>query len=427
MIDITTALELIHHHATPLLEAEEVSLSAALGRVLANPVVAQYDIPPFTKALMDGFAVAAPATHATPTRQSAPAPKAQQYTLTEIIAAGATPTKPLQPGEAAPIMTGAMVPEGAVRVVPIELCKVTKTHVYIPPISSAQGQGSPPTHILDRGSVLAKGSTPLTPCVIGPKEVGLLASLGYNSVQVRCNPRVHIITTGSELTAPGEALTAGKIYDSNGSQLLAGVQQLLPRANVQLHPMVQDTQKALTKAITKALETCDMLLLSGGVSMGKFDFVPEVLHKQGVTKVFHRVAIKPGKPIWFGKRLSLPPRPQNKPSKTQYVFGLPGNPLSALIGFTYMVTPLIRALQGLGSNGEIIANTVTLPLAKSLNRKEKDRGEFIPIFIQHGQVHPVKNKGSSDITVLAACDGFFFMPIGVTMIEQGALVDVRLL
>ncbi len=323
------------------------------------------------------------------------------------------------------IMTGTMIPKGTNRVVPIELCKIQSAETegqssrVIIPLSSVKPDN--PDYILKQGSVIRKGSTPLKPCMITAKEIGLLGALGYGVVPVRRQPKIAIITTGSELIQPGNPLPNGCIYDSNGNQLLAQTRQILPSADITLYQPVQDSKQAITTLISQTLEQCNILILNGGVSMGEFDYVPQALQECGVKQEFHRVAIKPGKPVWFGTRESS--ETTGTLGRKQYVFGLPGNPLSALVGFNLLITPLIRAIQNL----EPLTKALCLPLATPIRRTDTKREEFIPVKIEQGMVIPVKSLGSADLSTLAELEGFIPMPIGVSELSKGEIVHVRLL
>lgn len=439
MIELSKAIELLLSsvESYDILETELLPLEKSLGRVLAEPMVAQIAIPPFSKALMDGYALG------TPRKEDISKDKQTiSYVVVGTIGAGDRVAKKLNPGEAVAIMTGAMVPEGTERVVPIEECTfpegaerataatATKTTVFVPYLEDTAAHETPhPTHILHKGAVMQEGDTPLTQTTITPKEIGLLGSLGYGSVPVRKHPKIAIITTGSELIQPGNPLPVGAIYDSNGHQLLAQAQSLLPGAEIQLYQSVADSQEGITQQIAAALESCDMLILNGGVSMGAFDYVPGALESCGVEKIFHRVAIKPGKPIWFGKRKPMTGMEgaqggntqKSRAKRSQYVFGLPGNPISALVGFHYLVTPVIRKLQNL----DPITKPLLLPLGATVQRRDTRRAEFIPLTIDKGKAYPIASYGSADLSILSQLEGFLLMEIGISTIREGSMVDVR--
>ncbi len=371
---------------------ERATLTESLGRVMSSPLYAPHDIPQFSKSLMDGWALGS-------SNQGS-------YTVAGTIEAGSTKIQSVHPHEAVAIMTGAMVPEGTVEVVRVEYSKVERDCVIITEQESRN-------NILSQGSVLQKGDLVLSPTKITAKEISLLAAMGVDTVEVAVPPRVGVISTGSELVAPGHPLPQGSIYDSNGPQLTAQVASLIGKNYVTNYGVVEDSPQKIEEVITKALEQCDIVLLSGGVSMGEFDYVPQVLEQCGVEKVFHKVAVKPGKPVWFGATKDR--------SNKKYVFGLPGNPLSCFVLFTYMVAPWIQKNIGLPSQ-EI---PISLPLGACFQRKETDRSEYIPLTVDKGKVYPIKNRGSADISILQRCKGFTLIPPGVSSIEKGACIDVR--
>ena len=216
-----------------------------------------------------------------------------------------------------------------------------------------------------------------------------------------------VITTGSELKNPGEKLETGEIYNSNGFQMCA---QITENGGIpKYYGIVKDDRKSLSDAIEDALKTCDVLLLSGGVSKGEFDYVPEILTENGVETLFHRVAIKPGRPTFFGK------------NEKTFVFGLPGNPVSSFVVFEVMVKSLLYRMAGLAYKPFMVKGT----LSKTLKRKDTRRTEFYPVRIEGSTVLPLKYLGSSHLNALADANGLIAIEVGTEELKEGETVDVR--
>ena len=295
------------------LASESVPLREAAGRVLAEPLVARIDLPPFPSSAMDGFAVRA---------RDAPG------TLPVVfrIAAGRPAPRPLGPGEAMAIATGGLVPDGADAVVPIESVVDRGNEVEIPEPLATGRNVRPRVGDVRAGEMLFRPGTTLRPA-----HVAAAAAAGWSAIVCARRPRAAVLATGTELRAPGEALRPGEIYEANGTMLAAALEA--SGAAVELLPRVGDDEASHRAAIEGGLQA-DVLATSGGVSVGPHDLVRSVQAELGVEEVFWRVAVKPGKPIVFGTR-----------GRT-LVFGLPGNPVSSLVGFELFVRPAILALQG---------------------------------------------------------------------------------
>jgi len=313
LIGVNRALELVLELVRPL-PGERVPLGAASGRVLAAPAMARGDVPPFATSAMDGFAIRA---------GDAPGP----LTVVERISAGRPASRPLAAGEAMAIATGGAVPGEADAIVPIEVVvQHDNSTVTVPPDVIA-GQ-----HVRPRGGDVGAGGIVVEAGVrLGAVQLGALAAAGVTEVDVSVRPRVVVVTTGSELKLPGSELGPGEIYESN-SPLLEAV-ALSAGAAVEVLPSVPDDEDAHRSAIGSGLEA-DVLVTSGGVSVGELDLVRRVEAELGVEEVFWGVSMKPGKPVSFGVR------------DRTLVFGLPGNPVSALVGALLFVAPALRALQG---------------------------------------------------------------------------------
>ena len=310
-LGVEDARSLILQRAEPL-EVEGVRLREAVGRVLAETAVARVDLPPFDSSAMDGFAARA---EETPGR----------LRVAGRLAAGEPPADPLRAGEALGIATGAQVPPRADAVVPVERVDERDNTVEV------AEHVAPGAHVRRRGSDVERGAPVVERgTLVEPRHVGALAAAGVAELACARRPRVAVVTTGSELRAPGDDLADGQIYDSNGALLVALVEQA--GASVDRVEAVRDDERAHASALEAALET-DVVLTSGGVSVGPHDLVRAVGVRLGIEEVFWRVAAKPGKPLWFGVR-----------GRT-LVFGLPGNPVSTLVAFHVFVRPALRALQ----------------------------------------------------------------------------------
>ncbi len=323
------ALEKVLDTVTPL-PHEEVELDKILNRFLAQDVVARFDLPRFDNSAVDGFGVrledVATASESNPGRLRL---------KTTIHAGDSGNVHPLEKGETIKILTGAMVPPSVEAVVMREYCREEDGHVAV------LVKASPGENIRRRGDEVREGEGVIPSGLrVTPPVVGLLAGFGYAGYAVSRQPRVAIVVTGDELVKPGAVLESGQIYESNSYSLVAAVKALgLPDCRA-IHAL--DTREAVFQAFSEALENADVVVSAGGVSVGEHDFVKTVLEEDlKINTVFWRVAIKPGKPVFFGY--------QNIGSDAKgrkLVFGLPGNPVSALVTFNLFVKPALRKMQG---------------------------------------------------------------------------------
>jgi molybdopterin molybdotransferase len=339
LLTIEEALARIVEHATPL-SVETVAAADAHGRVLREPARATVDLPPFPSSAMDGFAVRA-------------ADVPGELPIAFRVPAGTAPPGPLPAGSAAGISTGGTVPEGADTVVPVEVVEDRGSSVVVP------GAVSTGQHVRPRGGDVREGDTVAEAGArLGPAQIGALAAAGIAEAVCAATPQVTVLATGSELRSAGEALAPGQIYESNRAMVAA----VLTRAgaSVEVLPVVPDDESAHRDAIARGLEA-DVLVTSGGVSMGEHDLVRRVERDLGVDEVFWGVAVKPGKPISFGVRGST------------LVFGLPGNPVSSLVGALVFVATGLRALQGDAAPLPRYALGVT----EGVFRRNPQRDEFV--------------------------------------------------
>jgi molybdopterin molybdotransferase len=388
LLTIDDALERVLEHAQ-LLPTESIPLGDASGRVLAEPALARTDLPPFASSAMDGFAVRAEDTPG-------------NLPIADRVAAGQPASGPLAPGAAAAIATGGVVPEGADAVVPVELVVERDGRVEIP------DRLEPAMHIRPRGGDVHTGEPVVAAGVrLGAAQIGALAAAGVGEVICTRRPRVSVLATGTELRAPGADLDPGEIYESNRPMLAA----MLARfgAEIELLPIVADDEDAHRGALERGL-AAEVLVSSGGVSMGPHDLVRRIEAELGVEEQFWGVAVKPGKPLSFGVR------------GPTLVFGLPGNPVSALVGSLVFVGPALLAMQGATDVGPAYEHGRA---AVSLHRNEH-RDEFVRArrtATDTGVVlEPVSGQESHMIVRAASADALIHVPRGDGRIDADSPV-----
>ena len=389
MLTVDEALRCVLEHVSPL-GPRELPLAKALGHVLAERIVSDIDSPPHDKSVVDGYAVVAESV-------------TQSGTVLEVVeqvTAGQVPTRSLEAGQATRIMTGAPLPSGADAVVMVEQTSLVENdprQVRLSQFPVRSGQ-----NIMRRATSLARGAAVLEPGkLLRAIELGLLAEVGRKQVQVIRRPTVAIIATGNELVDLGETPGPGQIRNSNGPLLEALATQAWAEAK-QLLP-ARDEAEQLAERIAEGLRH-DVLILSGGVSEGTLDLVPQALARQGVEQIFHKINLKPGKPLWFGRK------PRSGPEGSTLVFGLPGNPVSTLVGFELFVRPALARLGGHEAKG-------LQKWSAKLDRDFQQRGErptYWPAKLsQAGSaqvVMPLPWKGSGDLRTLTEADCLAFFP-----------------
>ena len=392
MRSVEEALALVAEAAgTPCLRAGTAELGAALGRLLAADVEMDHDVPPFRRAAMDGFAV-----HGEELAAGA------RFQVTQTVVAGDAPVRPVGPGEAARIMTGAPVPPGADAVVPFEWTREEGESAVIERLPFAPVNIVPRGAHVAAGQVVARRGTPVTPALLG-----VLASAGRARVPVAARPRVAVLGTGSELVAVEHAPGPGAIRNSNNATLVG--QCLRVGAEPLDLGFARDDDAALRAKIRAGLDH-DVLLLSGGVSRGDLDLVPACLEAEGVRCVFHRWAVQPGGPLWFGVK------------DHTLVFGLPGNPAAVFVGFEILVVPALRTRLGLhlAARGTLRA-TYDGPWGEPATRRR-----YRPVRLEtdaQGRLRARATawRGSGDPFGLAESDALAVLPEGT---PAQALVDV---
>lgn len=384
-----------------------VPLDAALGLTLARDVVSPLDSPPYDKSLVDGFAVlAADAERLHP-----------EVIVQETITAGEVPRRALAPGHTARIMTGAPIPPGTAGVIMLEESEALlaeqgeeTVRVRLNHQSFRAGQ-----NILRQGIAMQAGERVLQAGdLITPAVIGLLAETGHATADVPRGPQVAILSTGNELVPAHETPGPGQIRNSNGPMLAAQVRHA--RAEPRDLGIVRDERDALAAAITQG-RAADILLLSGGVSAGDLDLAPGVLQELGIRQVFHKVQLKPGKPLWFGVGEAGAP----------LVFGLPGNPVSSFVCFELFVRPTLRKMQG---QRQVLHSVRSLPLAAEFSHRG-GRPAYLPATVEDSAgsatVRVLNWAGSADLRRLAEANALAHFPPEPWEYQAGDSVEVMLL
>ena len=389
MIALQAALELIDGAVEPLPKETQPVLES-VGRRLAQDVLADVNSPPHDKSVMDGYAV----------RTADVAAGVRKLEVAQTIIAGGWPEAELQPGQAARIMTGAPIPAGADAVVMVELTEVepTPTGEYVTlKIDSLE----PEKHVLRTGVNFSRNQKVFSQGhQIRATDVGLLAEVGAATISVGAQPTVAVLPTGNELVACDQVPQRGEIRNSNGPMLTAMARSI--GLEVTQLGVGRDDAGQLRELIEAGLES-DLLLLSGGVSAGTMDLVPGVLAELRVEQVFHKVKVKPGKPIWFGVA--------NRNNKRRYVFGLPGNPVSSLVGFQLFVRAAINKL--MGGQAELGGSIVGELAIEHQTRGDRPTfwpGQTIVDQTPVQKIKPLVWRGSSDLLALGSAEGLIYFP-----------------
>lgn len=415
MITVREALEAVLAVAHPL-SACDVPLEAALGRCLAEQVTSDVDSPPHDKALVDGYAVVSSDF----ALSGAPTETPRELEVLEEVVAGAVPTRPVGPGAATRIMTGAPIPPGADAVVMVEdseLISTQRVRVRTPAVKPSQNI-LPRAVAMKRGDIVLTAGAGESPRWLRPADIGLLAEVGRETVRVIRQPQAAILSTGNELVQAGQTPGPGQIRNSNSPMLVAQVQSAgaAPR-NLGI---ARDERDELRRLISAGL-TADVLILSGGVSAGVLDLVPGVLAELGVRQVFHKVNLKPGKPLWFGVR-----EDGDHVARSTLVFGLPGNPVSSLVCFELFVRPALRRLAG---EDVTTLATTTARLTREFTHRG-NRPTYHPARLVAGEaptVTPVAWQGSADLRALAEANALIHFAAEDRLFPAGQEVEVLLL
>lgn len=369
---------------------ETIHFNKTCGRILDEDIISDIDMPPFNRSAVDGYSC-----HRSDLMND--------LEVIEVIAAGKAPVKKPGKNQCSKIMTGAIVPEGCDIVIMVEETiniaggkikfKGTDTRLNF----SLKGED-----VRKGDKVLKKGS------LIQPQDIAVMASVGHTMVRVKKQPKAGIISTGDELIDPSQKPGISQIRNSNAYQLAAQVSRA---GGVPIdYGIAPDNEEITFKQIETAIKESDILLITGGVSMGDFDFVPSVLQRAGVKILFDRVNVQPGKPTTFGVH-----------SKT-LVFGLPGNPVSSFVQFEMMVRPMINLMMGYKWRPQVHK----LSLGEDYKRRTSDRLALIPVYINDNmEAVPVEFHGSAHIAALSLADGIIALQPGIKYLKKGEIVNVR--
>ncbi|MFN7976115.1 MAG: gephyrin-like molybdotransferase Glp [Acidobacteriota bacterium] len=394
MVSIPDALGIILERV-PVRRTVDVPLAGAYGHVLAVGAVSDVDMPPFPKSAMDGFAL----------RSSDVASAPARLRVVGTIAAGQVAVHPVGPGEAMKIMTGAPVPAGADAVQMVERTRSSGDDVEILESVTAGENVARQAEDLRRGDVALPAGT-----YVGGAEIGILASIGAATVTVYRAPAVSVLSTGDELCPVDGTPAAGQIRNSNGPTLAA--MSRAERCSVVELGIARDERCALRELISRGLES-DVLLVTGGVSMGEHDLVDGMLRELGVELHFESVKIKPGKPMVFGTSRS-----------GTMVFGLPGNPLSSMVNFMLFVAPAIRTIRGLPKVEAARARARLTGRAKGDRRRPTYARAILTLAADGFTCEPVAWHGSADLPAFCRGNGLLEVPEGVAALEAGDTATV---
>ncbi len=391
MIKFEEAFEIVQNSANLILASERVNFTDSMGRILAEDVYSDINMPPFDKSAMDGYACKKEDL-------------IDKLNVIEVLPAGKIPEKIVRAGECTKIMTGAIIPDGADCVIMVEHTEnLNENTIRFTKKSTNTNICYFAEDIKENDLVLQRGIK------IKPQHIAVMASVGCVNPLVIVKPKVGIVSTGDELVEPDKYPAKSQIRNSNGYQLIA---QVIRAGGLPVYIGIsEDTKEATYNTITKALDENDIVLLTGGVSMGDFDFVPEIMIKAGVDIKFRSIAVQPGKPTIFGTY-----------NNTKFIFGLPGNPVSSYTQFELLVRPLMKKIMSYSKESTLLK----LPMGAEYRRRKSVRKSFFPVNIGNdGNVYPVEYHGSAHIHSYVNADGIVSIEIGEDKLEKGVLVDVR--
>ena len=394
-IALEEARAIIEHALQPIDRTEVLPLQQANGRVLAQDVVSTVDVPPFSRAAMDGYAVRAEDT------AGASRTTARTLRRIETIYTGQVPQKRVGQGECAEIATGAPMPDGADAVVMVE-----ETDIDDRGSVSIFVEATPRQNIGRQGADIQKGQHVLQPgTLLNASRLGSIAALGLTEITVYEKPRVAILSTGNEIVDPGQPLAPGQIYDIN-RVTVSGV--VTDNGGIPIpYRTAADTIDDLSRAVEECLEQ-DVMVFSGGSSVGERDLILDVVASKG-EMLFHGIAVKPGKPTAFGR------------IKGRLFFGMPGYPTSCLSNSYILLAPALRRLARLPQQ---IVRTLALPLSTRVI-SAPGRHQFYSVRVENGKAVPAF-KASGDITSMSQADGYIEIPADVESVDAGTIVQVTL-
>ena len=391
MLTFDEALRIVLDSAHEL-GSESVDIAQATNRILAEDVESDMDMPPRDRSVFDGYACR---------RQDL----ANELKIIETIPAGMPPKKTIGPNQCAKIMTGATVPKGADCVFMVEFAEHSTADTVRFTGEKTDDNIRPRGRDIKTGQVVLRCGTR-----IRPQDIAVLATVGHAEVFVARKPMVGIIATGDELVEPHSKPSPWRLRNSNSPQLVAQLGSI--GAVVTDYGIAKDTTGDIDGIFKKAAAENDVVIMSGGVSMGDFDLVPGILKNNNIELLFEKIALKPGKPTVFGI------------SENLYCFGLPGNPVSTFVVFELMVKPFLYKL--MGHNYE--PPKIQMPLGETISRKDTERRGWIPVAItEAGMLKKVEYHDSGHINALCGADGLVCMEVGLAEIQMGIIVQIRLI
>ncbi|HEX2968786.1 MAG TPA: gephyrin-like molybdotransferase Glp [Bacteroidales bacterium] len=369
---------------------ETIAFTEATGRILAEDICSDADMPPFNRSAVDGYAC----------RRS---DLGNEMDVVEVIAAGKEPRKKPCQRQCSKIMTGAIVPEGCDVVFMVEDSETLASgKVRFTGKSTKENISFRGEDVKEGEIVLRKGKE------LNSADIAVLASFGHVNIAVSRRPKVAVISTGDEIVEPFNKPLRSQIRNSNSYQLLSQI--AVSGGEGLYYGIAPDTGNSAFDIITRAISETDIVILTGGVSMGDFDFVPSFLEKAGVKLMFNRVNVQPGKPTTFGVH------------EKALVFGLPGNPVSSFIQFETLIKPLIKKITGADWKQKVMK----LPLGARYERKSASRLGWVPVMLNdNNEIIPVEYHGSAHITALSYSEGIIMIPPGVSLVEKGTLIEFR--
>ena len=393
MITVEEAKDLVDQNIN-ILDAEIISITDSLGRVLASDVFSKIDIPGFPQSAMDGYAVNAVGDIA----------KGDSFKVVAEVQAGDTNNYEIQAGEATRIFTGAPMPKGGNTIVIQEIVSVDDNVITV---AKAVTFGA---NLRERGEQIMTGDTGLQMGTeITPAGIGFLAMMGYDKVKVYRQPIIHVVVTGNELVQPGNELKHGQIYESNSVALVSAFKQYGYEV-AKIH-FVKDTYDHTNETLRIALDEADMVIASGGISVGDYDFVGAAFRDLCVDEIFYKVKQKPGKPLFFAKK------------DDTAVFALPGNPASALTGLYQYVLPSANKMSGRGFTG---LKTVQLPLIGGYSKKGT-RAQYLKGFVTPEGVEILEGQSSAMMHTYAITNALIYIPWDKEETKDGEEVCVYLM
>jgi molybdopterin molybdotransferase len=393
LITVEEAKQILIENVFELTETISIETHNALGFTLAEDIYSPLDLPPFDQSNVDGYAVKSSNN------------ENNSWKVISEIKAGDHATLELNEGEAIRIFTGAMVPENASCVIMQEKITRTENQIIIEETELKQGE-----HIRKKGSQIKAGELAIKKhTIINPSVIGFISTLGLKEIQVYKKPKIKLIITGNELQQPGTALIPGKVYESNSSSLTAAIATM--GLHIETILFVKDEKKILTEVVNNAMINTDLLLISGGISVGDYDFVNEVLKENNTTTLFYKIAQKPGKPLFFGK------------NNHTFIFGLPGNPGSALTCFYEYVYPCVRKLQG---RKNLFLTTLFLPTEQDITKK-KGLANFLKAQVSSSGVLSLEGQESFKMKSFTDANAFIYLPLEKENSIIGDMVEVHLL